>query len=89
MKHNIIHYLVTIGWYFLKDTPQVVIFTALMIGGYLIFRTDKQPVSLVLGLPLMLGGGGLTLQKLWSMVLVFSPTFNRGVCPFCHHKSEE
>ena len=56
----------------------------ILLAGYLIYKTGKTPFDIVLGIPLILIGGGLTVNKLWdSFLAIFSPTYNKGICILC------
>ena len=57
------------------------------MAGYLIFQTKRTPFDIVLGLPLMLVGGGFIVNVTVDLMLViFSPTYNKGVCVLCGEK---
>lgn len=57
------------------------------IAGFLILLTRKTPIDILVGLPLLLAGGGLLLNNLWTAVLVtFSSTYNKGVCTICNDR---
>ena len=56
----------------------------MILAGYLIYQTIRNPFDIVLGIPLMLIGGGLLINKLGDVVnSIFSQAYNKGVCIFC------
>lgn len=93
-NHNLIHYFFTVIYKLAEGLISSLIWFFVGIAGYLIYQTKRTPFDLVFGIPLMLVGGGLVINKLWGGILsIFSPTYNEGVCVFCekarfkNHKS--
>lgn len=83
-KHNLFHYLITIFDLLLKSLLASLFWVIVVIVGTMIFRAKRTPYDLIFGLPMLLGGGGMLLNDLWSIILViFSPAYNKGICPFC------
>lgn len=64
-----------------------VVWLLLGIAGLLILKTRKTPVDILVGVPFLLIGGGLLINNLWTTILVaFSSTYNKGVCPICNDR---
>lgn len=83
-NHTVFHYLFTVIIVLVKGVIGSILWILIALGGYFIFQSHKTPLDIVLGLPLLLIGGGFSLQALWTVVLaIFSPQFNRGVCRLC------
>ena len=83
-KHNIFHYIFTAIYKFIQGIISSFIWIFVTLAGYLIFQTKKTPYDIVLGIPLILIGGGLIINKLGDSILaVSSPRYNKAVCIFC------
>ena len=83
-KHNIFHYFFTIFYILFKSLVSSFVWIFVTLAGYLIFQTKKTPYDIVLGIPLMLVGGGLIINKLGDVAnSISSPTYNKAVCIFC------
>lgn len=83
-KHTIFHYILTIFVTFIKSLISSFVWVLVVFGGYLIYQARRNPFDIVLGIPLMLIGGGLIINKLGDVAnSIFSPTYNKGVCFFC------
>lgn len=82
--HNLFHHLFTAFYTLVRSVFESFLWIVVGVGGLVILETRKPPLDIILGLPLLIAGGGLTVNKLWSVVLVFFyPTYNRGICPLC------
>ncbi|OGM34574.1 hypothetical protein A3D00_05145 [Candidatus Woesebacteria bacterium RIFCSPHIGHO2_02_FULL_38_9] len=83
-SHNVIHYLATVVWSIIKGIASSSIWIIIGAAGFLIFQAKKSPYDIILGLPLILIGAGMTINNLANIVYsVFSPQYNRGVCIIC------
>jgi len=83
-KHNIFHYLFTIFYILFTSLISSFVWIFVILAGYLIYQTIRNPFDIVLGIPLMLIGGGLLINKLGDVVnSIFSQAYNKGVCIFC------
>lgn len=88
--HAIAHYILTIFWVLVKLIVRANFWIILTVIGWYNFRFAKSPYDLVVGLPMLLLGLGLTINEFMSMLLiVLSPIYNKGVCPFCNSSSLE
>ncbi len=83
-KHNLLHYIVTVIYQLLMGALLTLIGVAIVIAGYTAYKNQASPLNLIISIPLVLGGAGLTINFLWTIILtIFSPTYNRGVCKIC------
>lgn len=84
-KHGGYHYILTALEVLLSKAAFLLVSIAAVLAGYLIFVGQKTPLKFIFGIPLILGGAGLTINLLWTIILViFSPKYNRGVCKICN-----
>lgn len=83
-NHTIFHYILTIVWTFLKGLLDSIVWLVVGAIGFYILNLQYSPYNILIGLPLFLIGIGVITNSLGSDVLsVFSPKFNKGVCPLC------
>jgi hypothetical protein len=83
-KHNFFHYLFMVVYCLVETLIRSLGWFLLAIAGYLVFQTKRAPVDLIVGLPLMLVGGGLLVNSLWTgLMAVFSPDYNKEICILC------
>jgi len=83
-KHNLFHYLLTIFYILFKSLVSSFVLILVCLAGYLIYQAKKTPYDIVFGIPLMLVGGGLIINKLGDVAnSISSPTYNKAVCIFC------
>jgi hypothetical protein len=83
-KRGVFHYVVTILDKLLITIAYLIISILVVAGSYAAYVTQKSPINLTLSLSLILGGPGLTLNFLWTTILViFSSKYNRGVYKLC------
>lgn len=83
-NHNLIHYLINVVYSTTRSVISSLIWIILGALGFLIYDSQSSPVNIVIGLPLILIGVGVFLNNLQTTILsVFSPTYNRGVCILC------
>lgn len=84
-EHGFIHYFVTALYHFLIGVVSSLTCVALGVVGYILFTRIMTPLNLIIGAPLMLTGACLAINFLYTSVLIiFSPTYNRGMCRFCN-----
>ena len=84
-KHTPVHYLFTIFYTFVLSVVNSLIWITLGSVGYLVYQSMKSPYHLIIGLPLLIIGLGMTINNLGSFLLsFFSPSFNRGMCKICN-----
>ena len=83
-KHTFIHYAATAVIRLTQSLIGSLVWILVGVVGYFIFKMNKQPASLIIGLPMLLIGIGGVVNSIWSVVIsIFSPRYNRGVCIFC------
>ena len=86
-KHGIAHYLLTFLFVFVKSLLGAIFWIILTGVGLFIFQLKKSPYDLIVGLPLLLVGAGLTLNSFLSVFnAIFSFKYNQGMCPICSKK---
>jgi len=83
-KHTLWHYATVVLSTLVKSLLGSFVWMAIAGVGILIYQTKKSPYDLIIGIPLILAGAGLTLNNFGSLVLtIFSPKYNKGVCRLC------
>jgi hypothetical protein len=88
-RHGVFHYVLTVLENVLVKISSLMISLLVGLAGYIVLVRQRSPYNLVFGLPLILIGVVITLNSLWSVVLViFSPGYNRGVCKLCASNSK-
>jgi len=85
-EYNIFHYLITFIYFSVKSTVLALFWFLLGLVGYFIFQSKKSPLDLIVGLPLMIGSGGMIISNIYTIVLsLFSSLYNKGVCVICNN----
>lgn len=85
-KHNIIHYFVTFVVISIKSLTIASMWILLGLIGYFIFQSKKSPLDLIVGLPLLIGSGGMVITNIYTVFLsLFSPTYNKAMCVICNY----
>lgn len=83
-KHNLGHYILTVLYQTIKNTLSGIVFMLIIVIGYVINLNVTSPYNLIIAIPLMLIGGGLLINSLYSILLsIFYPSFNKGECVIC------
>ena len=84
VKHNIIHHLITFIYFCIKSVVVALFWMLLGLIGYFIFQSKKSPLDLVVGLPLLIGSGGMIITNVYTVLLsLFSSSYNKGMCVIC------
>ncbi len=87
-EHNIIHYLITAVYFFVKGLLSSFIWTVFGFIGLLVLKKRISPWDILIGLPMLLIGGGLVVNNMTSLTLsIFSPKHNQGVCILCKREN--
>lgn len=83
-NHTIFHYILTVLWVCFKGILDSLLWVVVGAVGFYLFYFSYSPYNIAIGLPLLIIGIGVLINSLGSDVLsVFSPQFNKGVCPLC------
>ena len=85
-NHNIAHYLYTAVFVLFKSLVRASVWIVIALVGFLFLMNQIPPWDILIGLPLLLIGGGLAVNKLTTAALaIFYPSFNRGICTLCEN----
>jgi len=73
-------------WVFFKGLLDSIVWLIVGALGFYILNSSYGPYNIIIGLPLFIIGLGVIVNSLGSDLLsVFSPKFNKGVCPMCQN----
>lgn len=86
-NHTTGHYLSTAVSTFIKALVASIAWIAVVLAGLLFLINRMRPWDVFLGLPLVLVGGGMIVNRFASVFLsIFVPYYNRGICKLCEDK---
>lgn len=84
MGHTLYHHFLIAFRALVVGLILMMVWAAVLLVGFFFWFEFPSPVNLLLGLPLILGGGSMVLVNFYEMVVgVISWRWGRTHCPFC------